>query len=281
LTYLTLNHSLKSGLTKVLPYGCDGFAIKDLNQMIKVLVIQMAIIYLRTMKINYGSKIKDLEFKKLVGELSSKGIFVCGNYDDYTDNQYGFTEVSKESTNYVLHSNEETDIMSVCYSWDAKAIVEGLGHIINGLYYEQVTTTSTKKEWASPEGSYIVFTGEKDGKNINIDCWGDNALEYDNGAVMQMRLQNGYEGLRIIFTIEWEVETIQRKDKIEEAMVQTVMADMGKIQSIIEGRMNLKKFDIDTENVDIDCHFDAKTESRSECTPDIIQQVRDARRGNQ
>tara|TARA_R110002110_G_scaffold304344_1_gene518435 strand:- start:109 stop:834 length:726 start_codon:yes stop_codon:yes gene_type:complete len=241
----------------------------------------MAIIYLRTMKINYGSKIKELEFKKLVGELSSKGIFVCGNYDDYTDNNYGYTETSKDSTNYVIHSNEETDIMSVCYSWDAKAIVEGLGHLIDGLYYEQVTTTSTKKEWASPEGSYIVFTGEKDGKNINIDCWGDNALEYDNGAVMQMRLQNGYEGLRIIFTIEWEVETIQRKDKIEEAMVQMVMTDMGKIQSIIEGRMNLKKFDIDTENVDIDCHFDAKTESRSECTPDIIKQVRDARRGNQ
>ena len=59
------------------------------------------------------------------------------------------------------------------------------------------------------------------------------------------------------------------------------MADMGKMQSIIEGRMSLKKFDIDTENVDIDCHFDAKTESRSECTPDIIKQVRDARKGTE
>ena len=231
------------------------------------------------MKINYGSRIDDLEFKKLVGELSSKGIFVCGNYDTYTDNDYGFSEVTKESTTHVIHSNEETGIMTVDYSWDATAIVEGLGHLIDGLYTERVVTSTTKKQWASPEGSYIVFTGEKDGKNINIDCWGDNGLEYDNGAIMQIRLQNGYEGLRLTFTIEWEVETIQRKDKIEEAMVQTVMADMGKMQSIIEGRMKLKKFDIDTENVDIDCHFDAKTESRSECTPDIIKQVRDARKG--
>ena len=244
-------------------------------------MIQMAIIYLRTMKINYGSRIDDLEFKKLVGELSSKGIFVCGNYDTYTDNDYGFSEVIKETTTHVIHSNEETGIMTVDYSWDATAIVEGLGHLIDGLYTEKVVTSTTKQQWASPEGSYIVFTGEKDGKNINIDCWGDNSLEYDNGAIMQIRLQNGYEGLRLTFTIEWEVETIQRKDKIEEAMVQTVMADMGKMQSIIEGRMSLKKFDIDTENVDIDCHFDAKTESRSECTPDIIKQVRDARRGNQ
>jgi hypothetical protein len=248
---------------------------------IRVLLSQMAIIYLRTMKIKYGDKIDDLEFKKLVGELSSKGIFVCGNYDDYTDNQYGLTEISKETTKYDIHSNVETGIMSVDYSWDAIAIVEGLGHLIDGLYYEKVVINNTEKKWASPQGSYIVFTGNKDGKNTNIDCWGDNGLEYDNGAIMQIRLSNGYEGLRLIFTIEWEVETIQRKDKIEEAMVQVVMGDMGKIQSIIEGRMNLKKFDIDTENVDIDCHFDAKTESRSECTPDIIKQVRDARRGNQ
>ena len=31
------------------------------------------------------------------------------------------------------------------------------------------------------------------------------------------------------------------------------------------------------EDVEIDCHFDAISESRSECTPDIIKQVRDAK----
>ena len=76
----------------------------------------------------------------------------------------------------------------------------------------------------------------------------------------------------------WNTVTIQRKDKIEEAMVQTVMDDMGKIQSIFEGRLNLKKFGYNTEEVSVDCHFDVKTESRSECTPDIIRQVRDARK---
>lgn len=234
------------------------------------------------MKIKYGSKIDDLDFKKLCGELSKKDLFVCGNYDDYTDNDYGFTEMVNNNTKYVIVStNERGTIMSVDYLSDAQQIVDGLGHLIEGLSYEKVSTQTSKKEWATPEGSYIVFVGEKDGKNINLHSWGENSLEYDNGAVMQIRLQNGYEGLRLTFTINWEVETIQRKDKIEEAMVQTVMGDMGKIQAIVEGRMNLKKFDIDTEDVDIDCHFDAKTESRSECTPDIIKQVRDARRGNE
>tara|TARA_R110001592_G_scaffold236291_3_gene494558 strand:- start:453 stop:1178 length:726 start_codon:yes stop_codon:yes gene_type:complete len=241
----------------------------------------MAITYQRTMKIKYGYKIADLDYKKLCGELSKKEMYVCGNYDDYTDNNYGFTDITKTKTVYAIHSTQQANIMNVNYKFDAKAIINGLGHLIDGLEYEEVNTETIKKEWATPEGSYIVFMGDKDGENINVDCWGDNALEYDNGAVMQIRLQNNYDGLRVIFTINWEVETIQRKDKIEEAMVQKVMADMGKIQSIIEGRMNLKKFNIDTEDVEIDCHFDAKTESRSECTPDIIKQVREARRGNQ
>lgn len=231
------------------------------------------------MKINYGRKIADLDFKKLCGELSKKDLFVCGNYDTYTDNDYGYTEIISNKTSYVISSTQEADIMSVGYRSEAIQIVSGLGHIIEGLDYKKVSTETSKKEWAAPNGSYIVFVGEKDGENINLDSWGDNSLEYDNGAIMQIRLQNTYEGLTLTFTINWEVETIQRKDKIEEAMVQTVMADMGKIQSVVEGRMNLKKFDIDTEDVSINCHFDAKTESRSECTPDIIKQVRDARKG--
>ena len=69
-----------------------------------------------------------------------------------------------------------------------------------------------------------------------------------------------------------------RKEAIEEAMVQTPLKDMGLIQSLVESRLRLKKFGFDTEDVSIDCHFDAKTESRSECTPDIIKQVREARK---
>jgi hypothetical protein len=233
------------------------------------------------MKINYGQRMADITFRKLCGELSKKDLFVCGNYDDYTDNDYGFTEKITNKRTYVIHSSEEADIMIVKYRSEASAIVSGLEHLIDGLEYEELNTKSTKKEWAYPQGSYIVVIGEKDGENTNLHSWGDNGLEYSNGAIMQIRLLNGYEGLRVIFTINWEVDTIQRKDKIEEAMVQMVMADMGKIQATIEGRMKLKKFGIDTEDVEIDCHFDAKTESRSECTPDIIKQVREARRGNE
>tara|TARA_R110000744_G_scaffold110124_3_gene207773 strand:+ start:2774 stop:3502 length:729 start_codon:yes stop_codon:yes gene_type:complete len=240
----------------------------------------MGITYERTMKINYSTRMIDLDFRKLVAELSTKGIYVCGKYDDYTENDYGFTERTTSTTKYIISTADEIEMLSVGYRGDAAAIVEGLGHLIEGLEYKQVIKETTKKVWAEPDGSYIVVTGEnKDGKNLNIDCFGNNSLEYSNGAIMQINLQNGYGGLRLQFTITWEVDTVQRKDKIEEAMVQMVMADMGKIQAIVEGRMKLKKFGVNVEDVDISCHFDAKTESRSECTPDIIKQVRDARKG--
>ena len=244
----------------------------------------MAITYQRTMNINYGEKLKDVDYRKLVAELSEKGAYLSGKYGEYADNDYGYTEYTKSQTSYVISSlvdSETVQHMTLNYRQDAQNIVDGLAHLIDGLQYDTVKTKVTRKEWAKPEGSTVVFIGDTDGKNVNLDYWGENYLKYDNGTTMAISLNNGYEGLILKFTITWSMETVQRKEQIEEAMVQLVMADMGKIQSTIEGRMKLKKFGVDTEAVEIDCHFDAKTESRSECTPDIISQVRDARKGIQ
>lgn len=236
------------------------------------------------MNINYGEKLKDVDYRKLVAALSEKGAYLSGKYDEYAEHDYGYTEFTKSQTTYVISSLVDSgtvEHMTLHYRHDAQKIVDGLGHLIEGLQYDTVKTEVTRKEWAKPQGSRIVFIGDTDGKNVNLDCWGVNHLEYDNGTTMEINLSNGYEGLILKFTITWSMETVQRKEQIEEAMVQLVMADMGKIQSTIEGRMKLKKFGVDTEAVEIDCHFDAKTESRSECTPDIISQVRDARKGIQ
>ena len=234
------------------------------------------------MNINYGEKLHDTDFKKLVSVLSETGVYITGKYDDYTDNKYGYTEYTKNQISYVISSlvcSEIVEHMSLAYRHDAQRIVDGLGHLLEGLQYDTVKSEITRKQWAQPEGSTVVFIGDTDGENANLECWGENHLRYDNGTIMAINLNNGYEGLKLKFTIIWNVDSVQRKEQIEEAMVELVMADMGKIQNTIEGRMKLKKFGVDTEAVVIDCHFDAKTESRSECTPDIISQVRNARKG--
>ena len=241
----------------------------------------MPIEYERTVEITYEQgKMQDTDFKKLVGELAKQDMYVCGNYDNYRDNKYGYNTRQRTQRVYSIHSPEHDRIMAVDYQSDAIAIVDGLAHIIDGIEMVEEKTITIKKEWIEPNGSYVALASDErfDGDSVRLNEWGENSMEYSNGVTMSMRVKNQYDGLQLGFVIQWNVDTIQRKDKIEEAMVQTVMDDMGKIQSIFEGRLNLKKFGYNTEEVSVDCHFDVKTESRSECTPDIIRQVRDARK---
>jgi len=242
--------------------------------------MNMTIIYERTMEIKYSDRMmEETMFRKLVSELTTKNIYVCGLYDDYNDNKFGYTEVEKTRRQWIVSSPEHGEIMTTPYSSDAEDVVTAFAHIIEGITSEDVTTITKKKQWAAPEGSYVTISNDVglDGESMNLHRWGENHLLYDNETKMITRVMNDYSGLKLVFRITWEVDTIQRKNKIEEAMVETVMSDMGQIQAAFESRIALKKFGYDVEDVDINCHFDVKTESRSECTPDIIRQVRDAR----
>ena len=240
----------------------------------------MAIQYERIMKINYGYRLDDIDFCKLVGLLAKKDMFVCGLYDNYSENRYGFTQSNKVRQEYNIKSSTHGLIMTVNYLGDAQRIIDGFTDIIPHITMETIDTESKKKKWMEPEGSYVALPQDNHtfvGDCLNLNCWGENGLQYDNGVTMTIRVKNDYEGLMLNFFINWNVDSIQRKDKIEAAMVQTTMEDMGQIQAIFEGRLKLKQFNYETEHVQIDCHFNAKTESKSECAPDIIKQVRDAR----
>ena len=41
--------------------------------------------------------------------------------------------------------------MTLNYRQDAQNIVDGLGHLIDGLQYDTVKTKVTRKEWAKPQ----------------------------------------------------------------------------------------------------------------------------------
>ena len=238
----------------------------------------MAIQYVRTMEINYGQKLNEQDFAKLNGALATKGVFLVDTFDAVNVDNYGFIEHIEETTVYGIVIDEEV-IFDVSWKSDARVIVEGLRSIHPNITYNEVSTTVKTSKWAEPDGSRINFTIKLEGSPQNFDMWGYNEIHYDNGATMAVFLENSYSGMTLKFRVEWDCETVQRKEAIEEAMVQVVLNDMGLIQKTVEGRLKLKKFGYDVENVAIDCHFDAKTESRSECTPDIIKQVREARKG--
>ena len=231
------------------------------------------------MKINYGNKLYSTDFNKLSGALAEKGVYLTDSYSSIDTENYGFVPITETTTVYGIVIDDETQF-TVDYRSDAKIIVDGLKDLHPDIEYNEVQTTTTTTKWAEPEGHTLSFGIDLDGEIQNFDEWGLNHIAYSNGAKMYSYLDNDYSGMVLRFRVVWEQENVQRKEAIEDAMVQTVLNDMGKIQKLVEGRLKLKKFGYDVEDVAIDCHFDAKTESRSECTPDIIKQVREARKGN-
>jgi len=241
----------------------------------------MAIQYERTMSINYGNKMNEEDFKRLSGALAEKGVYLNNSHNAVDVDDFGFIKVVKDNTVYPIVLEDET-IMTVDWASDAKLIVEGFKNIHPDITYTKVTTTTEMNEWARPTGNHLSFTIPLDGTVENFDDWGLKHINYDNGEEiidMTVRLENSYAGLELKFHIVWECDKVQRKEVIEQVMVDIPLNDMGKIQKVIESRIKLKKFGYNVEEVEINCHFDAKTESRSECTPDIIKQVREARKG--
>lgn len=238
----------------------------------------MSIEYVRTMKIKYGKALVKDDFNRLSAALAKKEVFLTDNYSAIETANYGFIPTDNHTRVYGIIINGETQF-TVDYKVDAKIIVNGLKDIHPDIEFNTVKTVTTMNRWVEPEGHNLSFTLPLDGEVQNFDCWGRNFILYPNGAQMFAYLDNDYDGMVLRFRIVWEQDKVQRKEAIEEAMVQTVLKDMGKIQNIVESRLKLKKFGFNTEEVAIDCHFDAKTESRSECTPDIIKQVREARKG--
>ena len=72
-------------------------------------------------------------------------------------------------------------------------------------------------------------------------------------------------------------DKVARKTQIESMVVDTPLNDMAEIQHIVETILHTVT-EYDVSEAEINCHFDAKTESRSECTPDIINRVKEAKK---
>ena len=221
----------------------------------------------------------ELDFNKLNGALAEKGVYLIDSFSRVDTDNYGYVHVEENTTVYGIVIENEVQF-TVDWESDAKIITDGLYNLHKDCHYNEINTTVKTQKWAEPEGTQLQFTIPLDGEVQNFDCWGNNHILYENGAKMYAFLENDYIGMVLRFRVVWEQENVQRKEAIEDAMVQTVLNDMGKIQKVVESRLKLKKFGYNVEEVGIDCHFDAKTESRSECAPDIIKQVREARKGN-
>jgi hypothetical protein len=240
------------------------------------------------MSFEYNGELTDSDFSKLSADLHKKGVSMTGGYKygiSLDESDYGFNTVTQTNYRHRVLINDDT-ILNVSYKSDAKAAFEGLNQYFDGNAEYTISMVQDKeetstKEWIEPEGRYCnIRVAGIDGKLVDK---AHNCLVYEledgEEVIVETWIERvSYGNIRMTFKTIWSTKSIKRKEAIEATMIDLPLKDMGLITKTVEGRLKLKKYPVKVDNVEINCHFDAKTESRSECTPDIINKVREARK---
>lgn len=249
----------------------------------------MAIEYNRTMKIKYehDERLDKKKEAKLAQQLQNKGLNMMETYWSEVP-EYGYNLITKKTTRFGIYIDDEL-IFDVHYLSTANEIVEGLSNKFDNVSTDKVVNETTKKDWVEPRGHYLIPHFQEDYNNIpiyNVDkpsifdfmkIGRDGKIELDNGVQIRIELENNYNGMELVFKTFWYCETVQRKEAIEEHMVNFPLEILGKVQSVVERVLKTKQFDYDVEYVEIDCNFKAITLNESKCTPDIVKMTREAR----
>jgi len=244
----------------------------------------MAIIYERKMKIEYNVDLTDKDMCKLSKQLHDKGISLVSLYHwgGVKEGDYGYVDTKSRAYNFTITIDGKP--LHV-YQYNAEDTCKALQTFFPNkeVEMEREVIEKTKKIWASPKGRYTRINhpsieGVGDGNLLRYD--GDNlhcTLVWDELVEMATTIRKTNNNkLLLQFKIVWRPDKVQRTSAIEANMVDIPLNDMGLIQKIVEGRLKLKQFGLKEEPT-IDCQFNVMTESKSECAPDIIAKVREAR----
>tara|TARA_R100001460_G_scaffold99811_1_gene143139 strand:- start:116 stop:763 length:648 start_codon:yes stop_codon:yes gene_type:complete len=201
--------------------------------------------------------------------------------------EFGYTSISEKTTRYGIYMDDEL-VFDVNYISIAHEIVDGLSNKFDNVSTDIIVSETTRKDWVRPRGNYLLPNFDDDYpykpmfedkpslfdfKEIERDC----RITLNNGVQIRIELENNYNGMELIFKTFWYCETVQRKETIEEHMVNFPLEILGKVQSVVERVLKTKQFGYDVEDVEIDCNFKAITLNESKCTPDIVRMTREAR----
>ena len=229
--------------------------------------------YERTMQIKYNNEqLTDMNMRKLAYDLQQEGLnMVDWGYGDMKI-EFGYRTITEDTTVYVVRNARGKIAFSSNYESVANDVyqqIKGVYKVSKDTIQEEVSIT----DWVKPRGNRLSLEESSENYTSSTDINGN--YDYGNGIRMTVKLHNGYSGVRLEFKTTWATDKIQRGEIIKDMLVKKQLTEVGKIQNIVESC--LADFMEIPEQPTIDCHFDAKTETRSECSPDIINLVREAR----
>jgi hypothetical protein len=192
---------------------------------------------------------------------------------DIDSKNYGMREVTDDTTIYYIDFDGVEKCLSFSYRSDQRKAYSELKSAFPEAEISKFVeeTVKTYEDECPLRGDYLI-----DGSDERHSLMGVPVHNMSDAVTLKVKLVLGYHDVKLTFITTWETDKVARKPAIEKNCVDLPLAKMGKIQAIVENA--LVSLDYKYEEPVIDCHFDAISESRSECTPDIIQRVRDERK---
>jgi len=239
----------------------------------------MGINYERTMTLTYPVEMTNQQYGKLASRLNDKGIMLGGVYswDKPELDEFGYKAKSEVTKRNVLYANDEAIAECRRYESVLKEVHDELLTLFPELdiAYGQTDTEVTAKKWFEPKGSYIYVSDLKVEGDVSTNNLFYDFNDEEAAIKMKVRIMRDVSKPKLEFKITWSPKKTQRQEVIQEALVDTVLGDMNLITITLEKILKAKKdWGWNGEDVEIDCHFDAITNRRSDCAPDIIAMVR-------
>jgi hypothetical protein len=237
----------------------------------------MPIIYERTFIIEYNDcKITDEQKNVLAEKLQANDVIAHSWFNDNFKNiTYGEYEQTETTTSYQIVDEDNNVIYENEYKFQTTDVFDQIGKFIGGLSRQEQTTETTSKKWKAIDGSRLYF--DEGLIEAYYSSWATHNYYYkDEGVIMTVIFSGShYSNITLEFTITWEADRVQRPQIIEDKLVKLPLNDMGVMQNLFETSLNDMGYD--TEDAIVHCYFETKTETKSECSPDIVKMVRDAR----
>lgn len=237
----------------------------------------MPIIYERTFKIEYNDcKITDAQKNVLAEKLQANDVIVHSwATDNFKDIIYGEYEQTETTTSYQIVDEDSNVIYQSEYNFHTADVFDQISSFIGGLSRQEQTIETTSKKWKEIDGSRLYFD-EGLIEAFYSNLYGYNYYYEGEGVVMKVIFSGShYSNIQLEFTITWEADRVQRAEIIENKLVKLPLNDMGVMQKLFEYSLNDMGYY--TEDAIVHCYFETKTETKSECSPDIVKMVRDAR----
>ena len=262
-----------------------------------------SVTYERTMKVSYpreAGRISSALLRRLQKLLTTWQIWMCrrvGYESPDPDSYEDYTEESTSKSYKLMCDTSDTpvaDFGELAYS-ERRIGMEKVISAINSWWdtgtnhtysLKETIVQSSTTETPRWKGDYMWLTPSSllDDNMTMVRNWVEGVhvcfhdeTDHTDMTKMQIRLNpsTSENSAELTFKIWKEATKTQKKADIETWLVDTPLNLMGQIQAHVESCLSEVGFE--TEEPIIECHFDAKTESRSECPPDIIGRLRDAK----